>query len=168
MRILERQSTAKCAKSAKKEHWYGMRQISMSNEIELIATEIVDAAFKVHKELGPGLLESAYQQCHSYELRKRGRKVLTELVVPIIYDGQHIDAGYRIDMLVEDLIIVENKTVENVLPIHKAQLITYLKLKDCKLGFLINWNVKLIKNGITRVANGIEETSWHIQPTSNS
>ena len=104
-------------------------------------------------------MESAYQQCHAYELRKRGRQVLTELKLPIIYDGQQFDDGYRIDELVDNLVIIENKTVENVLPIHMAQLITYLKLKDCKLGFLINWNVKLIKNGITRVANGIVEPS---------
>ena len=129
----------------------------MTNEIEAVAKDIVDAAFKVHKEFGPGLLESAYQQCHAYELRKRGRKVLTEVLFPITYDGQQIDAGYRIDMIVDDLIIVENKTVETILPIHTAQLITYLKLKDCRLGFLINWNVKLIKNGIVRVANGIAE-----------
>ena len=94
-----------------------------------------------------------------YELRKRGRLVLTELKLPIIYDGQQFDDGYRIDELIDNLVIVENKTVESVLPIHMAQLITYLKLKDCKLGFLINWNVKLIKNGITRVANGVVEPS---------
>jgi len=127
----------------------------MANDIETVAKDIVDAAFKVHKKFGPGLLESAYQQCHAYELRKRGRKILTEIVLPIVYDGQSIDAGYRIDMIVDDLIIVENKTVETVLPIHTAQLITYLKLKDCRLGFLINWNVKLIKNGIKRIANGM-------------
>ena len=94
-----------------------------------------------------------------YELRKRGRQVLTELKLPIIYDGQQFDDGYRIDELIDNLIIVENKTVESILPIHMAQLITYLKLKDCKLGFLINWNVKLIKNGITPVANGMVEPS---------
>lgn len=127
----------------------------MANDIEAVAKDIVDAAFKVHKEFGPGLLESAYQQCHAYELRKRGRKALTEVVLPIIYDGQQIDAGYRIDMIVDDMVIVENKTVESILPIHTAQLITYLKLKDCRLGFLINWNVKLIKNGIMRIANGM-------------
>jgi len=131
----------------------------MNNDIESVAKEIVDAAFKIHKEFGPGLLESAYQQCHAYELRKRGRKVLTEVLLPIVYDGQQIDAGYRIDMVVDDLVIVENKTVETILPIHTAQLITYLKLKDCKLGFLINWNVKLIKNGIVRIANGVPESS---------
>jgi len=128
-------------------------------DIEAIAKDIVDAAYKVHKEFGPGLLESAYQQCHVYELRKRGRLVLTELKLPIIYDGQQFDDGYRIDELVDNLIIIENKTVESVLPIHMAQLITYLKLKDCRLGFLINWNVKLIKSGIIRVANGIVEPS---------
>ena len=131
----------------------------MLSDIESVAKDIVDAALKVHKEFGPGLLESAYQQCHAYELRKRGRKVLTEVLLPINYDGQQIDAGYRLDMIVDDLIVVENKTVETLLPIHTAQLITYLKLKDCRLGFLINWNVKLIKNGIVRIANGMPESS---------
>jgi GxxExxY protein len=129
----------------------------MTANIEAIARDIVDAAYKVHKEFGPGLLESAYQRCHAYELRKRGRIVLTELKLPILYDGQKFDDGYRIDELVDNLVIVENKTVESVLPVHMAQLLTYLKLKNCQLGFLINWNVKLIKNGIQRVAHGLEE-----------
>ena len=129
----------------------------MGADIETIAKDIVDAAFQVHKQFGPGLLESAYQRCHTYELRKRGRIVLTELKLPILYDGQEFDEGYRIDELVDGLIIVENKSVESIQPIHMAQLITYLKLKNVKLGFLINWNVKLIKNGIQRVVNGLEE-----------
>jgi len=129
----------------------------MTKDIEAVAKDIVDSAIKVHKEFGPGLLESAYQQCLAFELCKRGRKVLTEVVTPIVYDGHQIDAGYRLDMFVDDLIIIENKTVEAVLPIHLAQLLTYLKLKDCRLGFLLNWHVKLMKNGITRVANGIAE-----------
>jgi len=137
----------------------------MTNDIEAVAKDIVDAAYKVHKEFGPGLLESAYRQCHAYELHKRGRKVLTEVVLPIVYDDQKIDAGYRLDMIVDNLVIVENKTVETLLPIHTAQLITYLKLKDCRLGFLINWNVKLIKNGIVRVANGMPESSRPIKTT---
>ena len=128
----------------------------MTADIEAIAKDIVDAAYKVHKEFGPGLLESAYQACHAHELRKRGRIVLTELKLPITYDGQEFDEGYRIDEFVDNLVIIENKAVDEIHPIHMAQLITYLKLKNCKLGFLINWNVKLIKNGITRVANGIE------------
>ena len=135
----------------------------MMDNIEDIAKDIVDAAYKVHKEFGPGLLETAYQQCHAYELRKRGRQVLTELKLPIIYDGQQFDDGYRIDGLVDNLVIIENKTVESILPIYMTQLITYLKLKGCRLGFLINWNVKLIKNGITRVANGIVESSLPVK-----
>jgi len=131
----------------------------MTKEIEAIAADIVDAAYKVHKQFGPGLLESAYQRCHAYELRKRGRIVQAELKLPILYDGQEFDEGYRIDELVDNLVIVENKSVDSIHPIHMAQLITYLKLKDCKLGFLINWNVKLIKNGIQRVVNGLEEPS---------
>jgi GxxExxY protein len=129
----------------------------MISDIEAIAKDIVDTAYKVHKEFGPGLLESAYQRCHVYELRKRGRVVLTELKLPILYDGQEFDEGYRLDELVDGLVIVENKTVDVIQPIHMAQLITYLKLRGCKLGFLINWNVKLIKNGIQRVVYGLEE-----------
>ncbi len=125
--------------------------------IEVIAKDVVDAAFKIHKEFGPGLLESAYQACHAYELRKRGRVVQTELKLPIVYDGQEFDEGYRIDELVDGLIIVENKSVDVTHPIHMAQLLTYMKLKNVKLEFLINWNVKLIKNGIQRVVLGLDE-----------
>lgn len=127
----------------------------MSQDIEAVGSDIVDCAIKVHRALGPGLLESAYQYCLKHELQKRNRHVLTEVTLPIVYDGQTIDAGYRIDMLVEDLVIVENKAVESLLPIHEAQLITYLKLRDCHLGFLLNWNVKLMKHGIRRVVNDL-------------
>lgn len=144
--------TAKHVKIAKK-----IEGVKMGTDIEAVAKDIVDAAFKVHKEFGPGLLESAYQACHVHELRKRGRVVQAELTLPIEYDGQEFDEGYRIDELVDDLVIVENKAVDEVHPIHLAQLLTYMKLKDVKLGFLINWNVKLIKNGIQRVVNGLEE-----------
>jgi GxxExxY protein len=120
-------------------------------DIEEVAKDVVDAAIKVHKALGPGLLESAYQECHAFELRQRGRKVLTEVSLPLIYEGQTIDVGYRIDTLVDDLVIVENKTVETLLPIHEAQLMTYLKLSGRDIGFLLNWNVTLMKHGIKRV-----------------
>jgi len=120
-------------------------------DIEEVAKDVVDAAIKVHRALGPGLLESAYQQCHAYELRRRGRKVLTEVSLPLTYEGQKIEVGYRIDTLVDGLVIVENKTVETLLPIHEAQLMTYLKLSECKIGFLLNWNVTLMKHGIKRV-----------------
>ena len=120
-------------------------------DIEAIAKDVVDAAIKVHKALGPGLLESAYQECLAFELRQRGWKVLTEVSLPLTYEDQTIEVGYRIDMLVEDLVIVENKVVETLLPIHEAQLMTYLKLSERKIGFLLNWNVTLMKHGIKRV-----------------
>ena len=116
----------------------------------------MDSAIKVHRALGPGLLESAYQQCLTYELRKRGLRADTEVLLPIVYDGQQIDAGYRVDMLIEDCIIVENKSVDQILPIHQAQLLTYLKLRDCRLGFILNWNVRLMKDGIKRMVNNYD------------
>lgn len=122
-------------------------------DIEEIATRIVSAAIKVHTALGPGLLESAYQRCMEYELRKEGLKVDCEVALPIIYEKIKIDAGYRIDMFVEGAVVVENKTVEKILPIHEAQLLTYLKMQDCKLGFLLNWNVSRMKDGIKRMVN---------------
>ena len=121
------------------------------DDIEAVAKDVVDAAIKVHKALGPGLLESAYQHCHAFELRQRGRKVLTEVSLPLTYEGQIIEVGYRIDTLVDDLVIIENKTVETLLPIHEAQLMTYLKLSGRNIGFLLNWNVTLMKHGIKRV-----------------
>ena len=121
--------------------------------IEDIAKTIVDAAIKVHRALGPGLLESAYQQCLAYELRKRGLSVETEVELPLKYKDVQINVGYRIDRLVENRIVVENKTVEELAPIHQAQWLTYLKLRDCRLGCLLNWNVTLMKNGIQRMVN---------------
>ncbi len=124
-------------------------------DIEAVASQIVDSAIKVHRTLGPGLLETAYQQCLIHELRKRGLQVEYELQLPVIYDGIRIDAGYRIDMLVEGCVIIENKAVDHLLPVHEAQLLTYLKLRDCRLGFLLNWNVQLMKNGIKRMVNNL-------------
>ena len=119
-----------------------------------IAGEIVDAAVKVHRALGPGLLESAYQACLALELKARGLRVECEVGQPVHYDGIDIDTGYRLDMLVEDAIIIENKALAQVQPIHQAQLLTYLKLSGCRIGFLINWNVPRLKNGIQRMVNG--------------
>jgi GxxExxY protein len=127
----------------------------MEKDIEAIAADIVDAAVKVHRSLGPGLLESAYQSCLAFELRQRNRKTLTEVILPILYEGQRIDAGYRIDMLVEDMVIIENKVADSILPIHEAQLLTYMKLKDIHLGFLLNWNVRLMRNGIRRLVHNL-------------
>ena len=122
-------------------------------DIEEIAAEIVDSVLKVHKTLGPGLLESSYQQCLAHELRKRGLEVETEVILPIIYDGLQLDAGYRLDMRIEGIIIIENKVVEKLLAVHEAPLLTYLKLSGLHLGFIINWNVALIKYGIKRMVN---------------
>ena len=119
-------------------------------DIEQIATQVVDAAIKVHSKLGPGLLESAYQKCLAYELTQRGLRVQTEIIQPITYEKMTIDTGYRIDMLVEDKIIIENKTVDQIQGIHEAQLLTYMKLRGCSLGFILNWKVKLMKFGIKR------------------
>ncbi|MBN2218147.1 MAG: GxxExxY protein [Pirellulales bacterium] len=121
--------------------------------IEALATRVVDALVCVHRKLGPGLLESTYQACLAHELQKRGMNVQCEISLPVQYDGIQIDAGYRVDMLVEDLILIENKAVQSILPVHEAQLLTYLKLSGHKLGFLVNWNVTLIKDGIKRMVN---------------
>ncbi|SMC26719.1 GxxExxY protein [Desulfacinum hydrothermale DSM 13146] len=116
-----------------------------------IAREVVDAAFKVHSALGPGLLESVYEICLAHELEKRGLNVERQVPVPVIYDHIHIDAGFRLDMLVQDRVVVELKAVEKILPVHKAQLLSYLKLTGHRLGLLINFHVALIKNGIIRM-----------------
>ena len=118
-----------------------------------IAQAVVDCAFTVHSTLGPGLLESVYQRVLSYELRKKGLQIETEVVIPLIYDGHTIDEAFRADIIVNDLVIIELKSVEQIQPIHKKQLITYLKISDKKLGLLINFGSTLIKDGITRLVN---------------
>jgi GxxExxY protein len=120
-----------------------------------VSALILDASIKVHRALGPGLLESAYEACLAYELRKRGLKVFTQAVLPVVYDEAQLDVGYRLDLLVEDSVIVEIKAVEHVLPLHEAQLITYLKLADKRLGLLINFNVVRLKDGYKRFANNL-------------
>ena len=126
-------------------------------DIEEVARNIVDAAIKVHRSLGPGLLESAYQACLAHELRNRGLSVDCEVVVPLMYEGVLIDIGYRADMIIENCVLIENKTVDRLAPIHAAQLLTYLKLRDYRLGFLLNWNVTLMKYGIKRIVNNLPE-----------
>jgi GxxExxY protein len=123
-------------------------------DVEQTATLIVDAAIKVHRVLGPGLLESAYQRCLQHELSQRGATVETEVLLPIRYEEIEIEAAYRIDMRVNRCVIIENKTVDNILPIHQAQLLTYLKLTNCQVGFLLNWHVPVMKQGIKRMVNG--------------
>ena len=108
---------------------------------------------KVHTALGPGLLESAYEACLLYELRKRGLKVYAQVALPVVYEAVRLDAGYRIDLLVEDAVVVELKAVEKLLPIHEAQILSYLKLSGKKVGLLLNFNVLHLKDGIKRVVN---------------
>ena len=123
----------------------------LDGETERLAKEIVDAAFKVHKELGPGLLESVYEACLTYELRKRGLKVDRQIELPVHYETVRLDIGFRLDLLVENEIIVEVKAVEVMNPLFKAQVLTYLKLTSKRLGLLINFNVPLIRDGIKRL-----------------
>jgi len=117
-----------------------------------ISEVVLGAAIAVHRELGPGLLESAYEACLEYELLDRGVRVLRQKELSVVYRSVRIDCGYRIDLLVEDTIIVELKAVDKLLPIHEAQLMSYLKLSGRRLGLLINFNVKLLKDGIKRIA----------------
>ena len=123
----------------------------LSEREEKIATKIVDAAFQVHKVLGPGLLERVYEVCFCHELSKRDLKYQRQVDLPIKYDGMLFDEGLRLDVLVEELIICELKAVDQMNPVWKAQLISHLKLTDRRLGFLINFNVPLLKNGIERI-----------------
>jgi GxxExxY protein len=119
--------------------------------IEEVFKKILDCSFQVHTELGPGLLESAYVECLCYELLRSGLKVEKQKPLPLIYKEVKLDAGYRVDLLVEDLIVVELKSVEALCDIHMAQILTYMKLSGCKLGLLANFNVKHLKDGIKRV-----------------
>ena len=116
-----------------------------------LTSSILHCAYKVHTALGPGLLESAYEECLHYEIDKTGLNVVKQKPMPLIYEGNKMDLGYRIDLLVEDKIVIEIKSVEALNPVHLAQLMTYLKLSKCRIGFLINFNVPSLKEGIKRV-----------------
>ncbi len=124
------------------------------NEIGKI---IVDSALEVHKALGPGLLESTYESCLKYELKLRNLDAISQKELPVVYKGLTMEKAYRLDLLIENKVIVEIKSVETLNNIHMAQVISYLKLSDIKLGYLINFNVKLIKDGIKRIVNNLPE-----------
>ena len=117
---------------------------------EILTEKILSCAYTVHSTLGPGLLEKTYEECLFYELKQNGFVVEKQKEIPLKYKGIWIDVGYRIDLLVEGRIILELKTVEDLMPIHTAQLLTYLKLTECKIGYLINFNVRSLKSGIKR------------------
>ena len=120
-----------------------------------ISKVIFDCALTVHKSLGPGLLESAYEECLFYELKKSGLNVEKQKALPLVYEEVKLEVGYRIDLIVENKVIIELKAVEALNDVHLAQVLTYLRLSNCKLGLLINFNVSLIKNGIRRVVNNL-------------
>ncbi len=122
-------------------------------ELNEISAKIIAAAMRVHSAIGPGVLESVYQTCLHHELRKAGLSVEAQVNLPVVYDGLHLESGYRIDLLVENRVIVELKCVDALLPIHKAQLLTYLKLANKQLGLLLNFNVLHLRDGIKRVLN---------------
>ena len=129
----------------------------MIKEINKITETIIGAAMDVHRELGPGLLESAYEACLLYELTRHALAVERQKELPVIYKSVKVDCGYRIDLLVEKKVIVELKAVEKLMPIHEAQLLSYLKLSGCKVGLLINFNTKLLKDGIRRRVLDLKE-----------
>ena len=124
----------------------------IENEISAI---IVNKAYEIHVELGPGLLEAVYEEILCHELKKAGLSVVRQKIIPVIWDGLKMDIGFRADLIVEDLVIIEIKSVEKISPVHPKQLLTYLKISDMKLGLLINFNERLIKNGITRIVNNL-------------
>ena len=138
-----------------------MHVVQRARQVELteneIAKEIVDAAYKIHQQLGPGLLESVYEIILAYELKKRGLSVVRQLPVPLVWDDLHFDEGFRADLLVENKVLVELKSKEKVIPVDKKQVLTHLRLTDKRLGLLINFGEELIKNGISRIVNGLQE-----------
>ncbi len=130
-----------------------MSEVRIPEEIEAVATTAVNAAFTVHRALGPGLLESAYSECLAIELVHSGLRIQREVALPLTYRGQTISNAYRLDLVVNDQLLIELKTVEAIQPVHRVQLTTYLRLMRLPLGLLINFNVPLIKDGINRVLN---------------
>jgi GxxExxY protein len=130
-----------------------IKYIPIPSQTESIAKEILDASFQVHTALGPGLLESVYEACLLHELGLRNINVKSQIILPVLYKGIKVDSGYRLDMLVDDCVIVEIKSAENISPVYCAQLLTYLRLTDIRLGLLINFNVIHLREGIKRIIN---------------
>jgi GxxExxY protein len=126
----------------------------IKEEYNKLTNEIIAAAIEVHKLMGPGLLESVYEQCLAFELKERGLKIESQVRLPLIYKGHQLNKDFIIDVIVENCVILELKSIEEVLPVHEVQLLTYLKLADKKLGLLINFNVPMLKDGIVRRING--------------
>ncbi|MCK4476282.1 MAG: GxxExxY protein [Methanophagales archaeon] len=132
--------------------------MTKKERLNRITESIIGAAIEVHRDLGPGLLESAYETCLAFELVERDLKVEQQKPLPVVYREVKLDCGYRLDLLVEEAVIVEVKAVDHLAPIHKAQLLSYLRLSGCKVGLLINFNVKVLKDGIRRVVNDFPDS----------
>jgi GxxExxY protein len=122
-----------------------------NSEEDRLATQVIDSAFRVHSVLGPGLLESVYEVCLARELAKRQRRVERQRPIPVTYDGERLEAGFRVDLLVDDLVVVEVKSVDKLVPVHLAQMLTYLRLGQFRLGYLLNFDVSHMKDGVKRV-----------------
>jgi GxxExxY protein len=148
-------AAARADKKASGEDEAWRRGPRLQDDLERLGAQVVDAAYTVHRALGPGLLESVYEACLARELANRGLAVRAQVPMPVVYDGVRFDAGFRLDILVEERIVVEVKSVETLLGVHIAQLRTYLKLAGLPLGFLVNFNVALFGNGIRRVTAGV-------------
>ena len=128
-------------------------------DLNRVTREIIGAAIAVHRELGPGLLESAYEACLAYELTQRGLRVEQQMPLPVVYREVRLECGYRLDLVVEDIVIVELKSVEKLTRVHQAQVLSYLRLANCPVGLLINFNVKILVDGVQRLANHSLNTS---------
>ncbi|MBI2469779.1 MAG: GxxExxY protein [Planctomycetes bacterium] len=138
--------------------------MNIEKKLNKITETIIGVAIDVHRALGPGLLESAYEACMVHDLMQADMKVEQQKSLPVVYRGVKLECGYRLDLLIENEVIVEIKSVETLLPIHKAQLMSYLKLADCKLGLLINFNVELLKDGIQRIVNNFPDSLRTLRP----
>jgi GxxExxY protein len=135
-----------------------------SEELDQLTRKIIAAAIHVHSKLGPGLLESTYETCLMHVLSKQGLKVEKQKELPVVFEHIRLDCGYRLDLLVEKRIVVEIKAVEFVLPVHKAQLVPYLRLSGCKVSLLINFNVALLRQGISRIVNNFPDNKFSRRP----
>jgi GxxExxY protein len=157
-RLIVPSMTAETQRAQRARGSQGMRRGDLAR-INQTSGDIVESSIKVHRHFGPGLLESAYETCLAQELKLRGHEVRTQVPQPIEYEGTILDTAYRLDMLVDDQIIVELKTVDRILPLHESQLLSYLRLSERPLGLLINFKTRLLKDGIRRIVNGLEEPS---------
>ena len=134
------------------------RRGDAEENLNKITERVIGACIEIHRQLGPGLLESAYEECLCYELAQHGLKFERQQALPVVYKGVRLDCGYRLDIVVEDAVILELKTVEKLLPIHEAQLLTYLKLTGLTLGLLLNFNVPVFKDGLKRIVNNFKDS----------